>query len=387
MHQDMVKALRRGDTVVTNGGLVGKVTKVVDDDQIEVEISDGVRVRQMRLHGERGACQGRAGQGRQRELIAPRSQQGISNSMLFFHAVEGGGYPDHGAGRVHVRRAEFLRRKHGAALADLGAAPHRARSRPARRLPSPARGRFQRRAQRAIAVGGGRRVARYCAKRAFRSPAGPFAATASRSTSRATPTLTPRSGKLRELSQPMGRHPRHDGTAQYRRYQQCRPHHAYAERTRHHRAGSPGGRSILQIIERRVNELGLVEPTIQREGINRILVQVPGLQDPSRLKEILGKDREARFRMVDPSMTVEQAAGRPSLGFGNTRRRGRPALLIEKAGAGVRRRISPTPSRASTSAAMSRSSVSVSIRQAPANSPKRRRRMSASRSLSYWTIR
>jgi preprotein translocase subunit YajC len=47
-HQAMVKSLRRGDTVVTNGGLVGKVTKVVDDDQIEVEISDGVRVRQMR---------------------------------------------------------------------------------------------------------------------------------------------------------------------------------------------------------------------------------------------------------------------------------------------------------------------------------------------------
>jgi preprotein translocase subunit YajC len=47
-HQDMVKALRRGDSVVTNGGLVGKVTKVVDDEQIEVEIADGVRVRQMR---------------------------------------------------------------------------------------------------------------------------------------------------------------------------------------------------------------------------------------------------------------------------------------------------------------------------------------------------
>ena len=47
-HRDMVKALRRGDSVVTNGGLVGKVTKVVDDDQIEVEIADGVRVRQMR---------------------------------------------------------------------------------------------------------------------------------------------------------------------------------------------------------------------------------------------------------------------------------------------------------------------------------------------------
>jgi preprotein translocase subunit YajC len=47
-HQDMIKAVRRGDTVVTNGGLVGKVTKVVDDDQIEVEIADGVRVRQVR---------------------------------------------------------------------------------------------------------------------------------------------------------------------------------------------------------------------------------------------------------------------------------------------------------------------------------------------------
>ena len=47
-HQELVKNLRRGDTVVTSGGLVGKVTKVVDDEQIEVEIADGVRIRQMR---------------------------------------------------------------------------------------------------------------------------------------------------------------------------------------------------------------------------------------------------------------------------------------------------------------------------------------------------
>jgi preprotein translocase subunit SecD len=64
----------------------------------------------------------------------------------------------------------------------------------------------------------------------------------------------------------------------------------------------------IQIIERRVNELGLVEPTIQREGIDRILVQVPGLQDPSRLKEILGKTAKLDFRMVDQSMPAEQAA-------------------------------------------------------------------------------
>ena len=47
-HQELVKNLRRGDTVITSGGLMGKVTKVVDDEQIEVEIADGVRVRQVR---------------------------------------------------------------------------------------------------------------------------------------------------------------------------------------------------------------------------------------------------------------------------------------------------------------------------------------------------
>lgn len=47
-HNEMVKNVRRGDTVVTSGGLVGKVTKVIDDEQIEVEVGEGVRIRQMR---------------------------------------------------------------------------------------------------------------------------------------------------------------------------------------------------------------------------------------------------------------------------------------------------------------------------------------------------
>ena len=47
-HQEMVKNVRRGDTVITNGGLVGRVVKVVDDNEIEIEVADGVRVRQMR---------------------------------------------------------------------------------------------------------------------------------------------------------------------------------------------------------------------------------------------------------------------------------------------------------------------------------------------------
>ena len=44
-HQAMVEALRRGDRVVTQGGVVGKVTKVRDDGEVEVEIAQGVNVR------------------------------------------------------------------------------------------------------------------------------------------------------------------------------------------------------------------------------------------------------------------------------------------------------------------------------------------------------
>lgn len=47
-HQAVIKALRRGDTVITQGGIVAKITKVIDDDNIEIEIADGVRVRQLR---------------------------------------------------------------------------------------------------------------------------------------------------------------------------------------------------------------------------------------------------------------------------------------------------------------------------------------------------
>ncbi|MBX9710126.1 MAG: protein translocase subunit SecD [Xanthobacteraceae bacterium] len=64
----------------------------------------------------------------------------------------------------------------------------------------------------------------------------------------------------------------------------------------------------IQIIEKRVNELGTVEPLIQRQGLDRVLVQVPGLQDPTRLKEILGKTAKMDFRMVDTTVSPEDAA-------------------------------------------------------------------------------
>ena len=63
----------------------------------------------------------------------------------------------------------------------------------------------------------------------------------------------------------------------------------------------------IQIVERRVNELGTVEPVIQRQGADRILVQVPGLQDPTRLKELLGKTAKMEFRMVDTTVPPDQA--------------------------------------------------------------------------------
>ncbi|MDP2618738.1 MAG: preprotein translocase subunit YajC [Hyphomicrobiales bacterium] len=47
-HREMVSSLRRGDTVVTSGGLVGKINKVIDDREIQVEIAEGVRVRVVR---------------------------------------------------------------------------------------------------------------------------------------------------------------------------------------------------------------------------------------------------------------------------------------------------------------------------------------------------
>ena len=47
-HNEMVKNLRRGDTVITNGGVIGKISKVIDEHEVEIEISEGIKVRQVR---------------------------------------------------------------------------------------------------------------------------------------------------------------------------------------------------------------------------------------------------------------------------------------------------------------------------------------------------
>jgi len=55
----------------------------------------------------------------------------------------------------------------------------------------------------------------------------------------------------------------------------------------------------IEVVRRRIDELGTREPTIERSGDDRILVQVPGLQDPTQLKNILGKTAKMSFRLVD----------------------------------------------------------------------------------------
>lgn len=58
-----------------------------------------------------------------------------------------------------------------------------------------------------------------------------------------------------------------------------------------------------EIVERRVNETGTREPVIQRQGENRILLQVPGLENPEHLKELLGRTAKMTFHLLDPSAT------------------------------------------------------------------------------------
>ena len=69
------------------------------------------------------------------------------------------------------------------------------------------------------------------------------------------------------------------------------------------------GQSV-EIVRQRVDQVGVAEPTIQRVGADRILVQLPGLQDPTRLRELLGSTAQMSFHMVAP----ETYGGQPPEG-------------------------------------------------------------------------
>jgi SecD/SecF fusion protein len=57
----------------------------------------------------------------------------------------------------------------------------------------------------------------------------------------------------------------------------------------------------LEIVRQRIDQVGVAEPTIQRVGADRILVQLPGVQDPSRIRQLLGSTAKLSFHMVAPS--------------------------------------------------------------------------------------
>jgi len=64
----------------------------------------------------------------------------------------------------------------------------------------------------------------------------------------------------------------------------------------------------ITTIRNRVNELGVAEPVVQRQGAERIIVELPGVQDTARAKEILGATASIEFRMVDDKADVSAAA-------------------------------------------------------------------------------
>jgi protein-export membrane protein SecD len=63
----------------------------------------------------------------------------------------------------------------------------------------------------------------------------------------------------------------------------------------------------IEIVRRRIDESGTREPTIQRQGNDRILVQLPGVKDPDHIKALIGKTAKMTFRFVDTTVSVDQA--------------------------------------------------------------------------------
>ncbi|KPD21429.1 protein translocase subunit SecD [Idiomarina abyssalis] len=87
----------------------------------------------------------------------------------------------------------------------------------------------------------------------------------------------------------------------------------------------------ITIMRNRVNELGVAEPVIQRQGSNRIVVELPGVQDTARAKEILGATATLEFRMVDSENDVRDAVnGRVPFGSELMPMRDGPQQLLKE---------------------------------------------------------
>ena len=89
-------------------------------------------------------------------------------------------------------------------------------------------------------------------------------------------------------------------------------------------------------LHNRINELGVAEPVIQQQGADRVVVQLPGVQDTAKAKDILGRTATLEVRMVDdeassnPSIMAQAAAGQPPVGTEYYVERGGRPLLVKK---------------------------------------------------------
>jgi preprotein translocase subunit SecD len=87
----------------------------------------------------------------------------------------------------------------------------------------------------------------------------------------------------------------------------------------------------ITTLHNRINELGVAEPVIQQQGLDRIVVQLPGVQDTAKAKDILGRTATLEMRLVDDSTEARDAeAGRGPVPFGSERyleRDGRPVIV------------------------------------------------------------
>jgi preprotein translocase subunit SecD len=81
----------------------------------------------------------------------------------------------------------------------------------------------------------------------------------------------------------------------------------------------------LKIIRNRIDQFGVAEPTIQKQGSSQIVVQLPGIQDPERAKELIGRTAQLEFRLVveQPGLGAESLPGKGDEG-------GRGTYLVEK---------------------------------------------------------
>lgn len=88
----------------------------------------------------------------------------------------------------------------------------------------------------------------------------------------------------------------------------------------------------ITTLRNRVNELGVAEPIVQQVGVDRIIVQLPGVQDTAKAKDILGRTATLEIRMVDDDSNLEAAllSGKPPAGTELFTERGGDPLLVKK---------------------------------------------------------